>query len=61
MKHYIEKITEEILLSNNIKNCVFIGENGFNPKMIINYLDGKEAIIDGDEDIKKFLQVLIFT
>jgi hypothetical protein len=55
MKNYTEGITEEIIISNNIDKLQVIGENGLKPRMIIKYKDGKEVIIDGDEDITKFV------
>jgi hypothetical protein len=55
MKNYTEGITEEIIISNNIDKLQVIGENGLKPRMIVKYKDGKEVIIDGDEDITKFV------
>ena len=55
MKNYTEGITEEIIISNTIDKLQVIGENGLKPRMIVKYKDGKEVIIDGDEDITKFV------
>lgn len=59
MKNYTKGITEEILDSNNIDKLQVIGENGLKPRMIVKYKDGKEVIIDGDEDITNFINDLI--
>lgn len=56
MKNYV--ITEEILISNEIDKLQIIREDGFKPRMIIKYQDGKEMIIDGDEEITEFVENL---
>ena len=55
MKNYTEGITEDLIISNNIDKLQVIEENGLKPRMIVKYKDGKEVIIDGDEDITKFV------
>lgn len=59
MKNYTEGITEDLIISNNINKLQVIGENGLKPRMIVKYKDDKEVIIDGDEDITKFVNDLI--
>lgn len=59
MKNYTEGITEDLIISNNIDKLQVIGENGLKPRMIVKYKDDKEVIIDGDEDITKFVNDLI--
>ena len=58
MKNYTEGITEEIMISNEIDKFQIIGENGFEPRMIIKYKDGKEMIIDGGIRIAKYIDEL---
>ncbi len=58
MKNYTEVITEEILISNEIDKLQIIREDGFKPRMIIKYKEGKEMIIDGDEEITEFVENL---
>ena len=58
MKNYTEGITEEIIISNEIDKLQIMGEGGFKPRMIIKYNDGKEMIIDGDEEITEFVEKL---
>ena len=58
MKNYTEGITEEIIISNEIDKLQIMDEAGFKPRMIIKYKDGKEMIIDGDEEITEFVEKL---
>ena len=35
-----------------------VNESGFKPRMIVKYKDNKEIIINGDEEIIKFVEKL---
>ena len=59
MKNYTEGITEEIIISNEIDKLQIMGEGGSKPRMIIKYNDGKEMIIDGDEEITEIVNNFI--
>jgi hypothetical protein len=58
MKNYTEGITEEIIISNEIDKLQIMGEGEFKPRMIVKYNDGKEMVIDGDEEITEFVEKL---
>lgn len=55
MKNYLDGITEEMINSHGIKNIEIIQEKNWKPRMIITQEDNIELIIDGDEDIIKFI------
>ena len=54
----LEKITEEKIKSNNIEKCCIISELSLNPRMIVKYENGKEMIIEGQEEINLFIDTL---
>ncbi len=58
MKTYTDEITEEIIISNGIEKIQTIVEGKVEPRMIIKYNNGKEMIINGDNDIKIFIDKL---
>ena len=58
MKNYTEGITDEMIITNGIDKLQTIIESGFKPRMIIKYKDNKEMIINGDEEIIKFVEKL---
>jgi hypothetical protein len=55
MKNYLDGITEEIINSHGIKNIGIIQEKKWKPRMIITQNDDSELIVDGDEEIIKFV------
>lgn len=56
MENYLEVLTENVIKSHNIKNCMIISEKDWKPRMIIKYNDDSELSIDGDEEIKKYIK-----
>jgi len=58
MKNYTEGITDEMIITNGIDKLQTIIESGSKPRMIVKYKDNKEMIIDGDEEITKFIEKL---
>ena len=58
MKNYTEGITDEMIITNGIDKLQTIIESGFKPRMIVKYKDNKEMIINGDEEITKFVEKL---
>lgn len=56
--YYTEGITNEMIISNEIDKLQTIIESGSKPRMIVKYKDNKEMIIDGDEEITKFVEKL---
>ena len=58
MKNYTEGITDEMIITNGIDKLQTIIESEFKPRMIIKYKDNKEMIINGDEEITKFVEKL---
>jgi hypothetical protein len=58
MKNYTEGITDEMIITNEIDKLQTIIESGFKPRMIVKYKDNKEMIINGDEEITKFIEKL---
>lgn len=60
MKNYTEGIDENILVLHNIHNLTVICNeiDGWNPRMLVTYLDNSEKIIDGDNNITSFVNQL---
>lgn len=57
---YRNNITEEILVSNNIKNFQIMSEGTHNPMAVIHYNDNKETILRGDDEISSFINNLVY-
>jgi hypothetical protein len=55
MKNYLDGITEEMINSRGIKNIGMIQEKNWKPRMVITRDDDSEIIVDGDEEIIKFV------
>ena len=62
MENYINDmlndITEEMLISNGIVKMQLIGEQGFNPRMVIFYTNGTSINIDGGINIITRINIL---
>ena len=56
--YYTEGITDEMLISNGIDKLQTIIESGSKPRIIVKYKNNKEMIINGDEEITKFVEKL---
>lgn len=58
MENYINGITEEMLISSGIVKIQLMGEQGFNPRMVIFYTNGTSINIDGEINIITHINIL---
>jgi hypothetical protein len=53
--NFLSSLTEEILIKNNLKKISLLNEKNLEPRLIIEMINGYSSIIDGEHNIKIFI------